>query len=222
MVLSPTRALIEPHYLPCIDYMACVSACEELVLEVEENFPKQTYRNRCYIVGAHRVERLTVPVLHEALKTKLRDLKIDYRQAWIRQHWGALQSAYGKSPFFEYYAPDLIQIYSKKPVYLLDLNVSLLTFCLQKLGLSPSIAYSLSYEKETSGRLTDKRNSILPPYDGFSPLYHEPVSYYQTFGNNFIANMSVVDLLFNTGPEARTILMHSAKLRPLPNEQSRP
>jgi len=106
---------IETHYLPSLEYMTLLLQNPSLVFEVEENFPKQTYRNRCMILGANGVERLTVPVIHlsgEKIKTK--DTKIDYSQNWVKQHLGAIQAAYGNAPYYEFFEPYLSQIFAKK------------------------------------------------------------------------------------------------------------
>ena len=95
---------IETHYLPSLEYMTVLLQQPSLLFEVEENFPKQTYRNRCLILGANGVERLTVPVIHTSgEKTQTKDTKIDYSQNWMKQHQGAIQAAYGNAPYFEYF-----------------------------------------------------------------------------------------------------------------------
>jgi len=132
---------IETHYLPSLEYMTVLLQHPTLLFEVEENFPKQTFRNRCMILGANGVERLTVPVIHTTgVKTKTKDAKIDYSQNWMKQHQGAIQAAYGNAPYYEYFEPYLHQIFAKK-VFLVDLNIDLLSFVYRILDVS------LVYEK---------------------------------------------------------------------------
>ena len=96
--------LIELHYFPCVSYFKLLSAYEKVFLEAEEHFIKQTYRNRTYILTSNKIDRLSIPIIHEDKKKPIRLLSIDYKLKWQLRHWRAIQSAYAKAPFFEYYA----------------------------------------------------------------------------------------------------------------------
>ncbi|TDB68263.1 WbqC family protein [Arundinibacter roseus] len=209
----PTEVTLDLHYLPCLDYFSCLLNFDSFILEAQDHYIRQTYRNRCYVLTANGIDVLTVPVLSGRNKVLIRDVKIDYGQAWVRRHWGCLQSAYGKSPFFEYYEAEFKQVYQRQTTFLFDLNVELLTLCLKFLGIKKEIAYTLSYSRDVTSTNFDARSLISDKNTENIFKFHVPIPYYQTFGNDFVKNLSIVDLLFNKGPEARQILMQS-KLAP--------
>lgn len=198
--------LMELHYLPCLEYFTCLNNYDLVILEYQENYPKQTMRNRCYVKTTNKTDLLTVPVVKGA--ELARDVKIDYGQDWRRRHWGCFQSAYGKSPFFEYYAPELNKVYSGRPAFLFDLNFDLLTVCLRLLGIKKKITGNLAYSEKTTADISDKRSKISGSA-GSEGNFYKSIPYYQTFGNDFVPNLSIVDLLFNQGPESRKILQQS-------------
>jgi hypothetical protein len=208
--------LMELHYLPCLEYFTSLLNAELVILEYQENYPKQTMRNRCYVKTANKTDLLTVPVLKGA--ELARDVRIDYGQEWRKRHWGCFQSAYGKSPFFEYYAPELKSVYNKQPTFLFDLNFDLLTVCLRFLGLRKNIAANMAYSAVMSEAQEDKRSKISGLTDS-EGLFYKSVPYYQTFGNDFVSNLSIVDLLFNQGPESRKILIQSRIEQSLENKR---
>ncbi|WP_247234551.1 WbqC family protein [Telluribacter sp. SYSU D00476] len=206
---APKEVLIELHYLPSLAYFTCLMSHDIIWLETQENYPKQTYRNRCYVLTTNKVDVLTVPVQAGSKKAPVREVLIDYGQDWIRRHWGCFQSAYGKSPYFEYYAPYLEEIYRRKPEYLFDLNYELLTLCLRLIGIKKDIRYNMSYSENVPSNIFDARSLINDKKKDSAEVFYKSTSYYQTFGNDFVPNLSIVDLLFNQGPEARRILTES-------------
>lgn len=208
---------MELQYLPCLEYFVCILGFEKIVLDVQENFQKQTYRNRCYVQTANKVDVLTVPVKSNSKKGPVQNVKIDYSQNWIRRHLGCMQSAYGKSPYYEYYSGELEVIYHRKPVFLIDLNFELLTLCLKFIGLKKELSYTLSYSTVAKDTQLDARSLINDKINKNSFTFYKPVSYYQTFGNDFVSNLSIIDLLFNKGPEARQILLESRTAHQWPN-----
>lgn len=196
---------IETHYLPSLEYMSLLLQHPSLLFEVEENFPKQTYRNRCLILGANGVERLTVPVIHiSGQKTKTKDIKIDYSQNWVKQHQGAFQAAYGNAPYFEYFKPYLDQIFAKKRFFLVDLNIDLLSFVYRIIDVP------LVYEKTQEFVVnveTSEYDQISAKKDWATRSFYQNRSYRQCFGTEFVPNLSIVDLLMNHGKESLTILI---------------
>jgi hypothetical protein len=205
----PPGVVVELHYLPCIEFFACLRQFEEVHLETRELYVKQTYRNRCHVLTANKVDRLTVPVQHSGTKQLVSEVRIDYSQGWVRRHWGCLQSAYGKSPFFEYYADELQAVFARKPEYLYELNHALLSLCLKYLGIKKNLVYTLSYQSHVKKTLFDARSLINDKKGEDNSIFYKKVPYYQTFGNDFVPNLSIIDLLFNKGPEARQILAQS-------------
>jgi hypothetical protein len=175
-----------------------------ILFEVEENFPKQTYRNRCLILGANGVERLTVPVIHASgLKTKTKDTKIDYSQNWVKQHQGAIQAAYGNAPYYEYFEPYLHQIFVKKRFFLVDLNIDLLSFVYRILDVP------LIHEKTQEFGVYEgasKYDQISAKKEWTTRSIYQCRSYRQCFGMEFVPNLSILDLLMNHGKESLTFL----------------
>ncbi len=210
------KILIELHYLPCLDYFKTILEADkegkEIILEANENFNKQSYRNRAYILGANGKLALTIPVQKGSQKTIITDVKIDYKTDWNRKHWQSIKSAYGKSPFFIHYADFLEDIYENPPQLLWEFNYKILTICQKLLRIQIPINKTQHFEKETDNKTIDKRNNISPK----KPAIFSHKEYYQTFGNkfentthtttNFQNNLSILDLLFNEGTNAKTLL----------------
>ena len=195
------RILLELQYLPPIAYFTAIRQADEVWIEAHENFVKQTYRNRCRILSTHGVQDLSIPVRHTGKKVLIRDLAIDHRQKWVNTHWRAIQSAYGKAPFFDYYAAELERIMLSRPERLFDMNWQLLTTCLKFLGLDKkSIKQTSSYVKNPETGISDLRSIIHPKRQ--APEWFSTVPYHQVFGNNFVPNFSILDLLFCEGPNA--------------------
>lgn len=197
--------LIELHYLPCIQFFVYLASFEKTVIDLSAIYTKQTYRNRCRINGANKIEDLIIPVK----KNKHPHIAIDYGQKWHTKHLRAIQSAYGKAPFFEYYADELFEIFNKKQISLLDLNKELLTKCLEILDLDLELNYSELINLEGENQLYDARNEINPKNTISKNSIYMPESYFQVFGNNFVNNLSIIDLIFCEGPQARHFIQKS-------------
>ncbi|CAG4991852.1 hypothetical protein DYBT9275_00842 [Dyadobacter sp. CECT 9275] len=202
---------IELQYLPCLEYFACLLNFDRIWIDTEERYIKQTYRNRCNVLTTNKIDTLTVPVIKYQQGALTKDIKIDYGQDWVRRHWGCLQSAYGRSPFFEYYSTEFEAVYARKPAYLVDLNYDLLTICLRLVGVKKEIRYKMSGAEISPIAIKNEISAINNKKTGAGYKYYVPKPYYQTFGNDFVENLSIVDLIFNTGPESRLILLESLK-----------
>ena len=202
---------LELQYLPCLEYFTCILQYDRIYIETEERYVKQTYRNRCKVLTTNKVDVLTVPVRRYEAGSLTKEIKIDYNQDWVRRHLGCFKSAYGKSPFFEFYAPELLRIYEKNFTYLVDLNYELLTFCLKLVGVKKEVTYNLSGEINSSEDVINDISLINNRKSNNYFKYYQPVPYYQTFGNDFVSNLSIIDLLFNMGPEAKSVLLRSCK-----------
>jgi hypothetical protein len=202
------KLLIDLHYLPCLEYFCVLQQFEAIELEKQEHFVKQSYRNRCYINTAHGVERLVVPLTSKHGKPLIHEVRIDYTTKWQNNHWRAIESAYRKAPYFEFFSPDLHRLLFTPYEFLFDLNQSLLSFCLASLRLSPALSVSVAYEKDPTG-VIDLRSVISPKKNYHTRSFYKPAPYYQVFGNGFAENLSLIDLLFCLGPQAPVQLRKS-------------
>lgn len=197
---------IDLQYLPSLEYFCALLKNEKIIIESHEYFEKQSYRNRCIIQTTNKIDTLTVPVQNGNKKVLIKDLKIDYSQDWNRRHWGAIHSAYGKSPFFEFYSEYFKITLDKKPDFLFDLNVEILTICLKLLRLEKKIIFTENYQKNVE---TDFRGLIHPKRNYELNNLYQPFSYRQNFGNEFVPNLSILDLLFCQGNQSLSILKES-------------
>ena len=206
-------ALIETQYLPSIAYFCALQNVDEIILERHERYVKQSYRNRTYIVTSQGKEKLIVPLTFKHGKVLITDVRIDYGQKWLNQHWRAIQSSYGKSSFFAYYREDLERILFKKTTFLYDLNFQLLSMCLKWLKLDVMLKESVAYEITPSAPILDLRGSITFKNEENLHNFYRPCSYYQVFGSTFVANASILDLIFSEGPGAARIVEASAVIK---------
>ncbi|WP_139924077.1 WbqC family protein [Hymenobacter sp. DG01] len=202
--------LFESQYNPPAAFFAELLGAKALYLEAHDNYRKQTYRNRCLILTAQGVQPLTVPVIdgNRSEKVLTSAIEIDYRQNWVHRHWRTLQTAYGGSPYFEYYADYLHDIYVQKPPLLFELNLSLLQLQLRCLRLRlPILLTPEYYPSPTPVSLLDRRDWLTPK--AAAPAEPDRTSvrpYRQTFGKDFVPGLSILDLLFTQGPAAGSFL----------------
>jgi hypothetical protein len=194
-------AVLPMFYLPPVAYFSKLKMYRpDILVEREEHFPKQTYRNRADIYSPDGKLTLTVPVVKGSKnRTKIKDVKICYDFKWQRLHWMSLESCYRRSAYFEYYEDDFKRFYSNKYTHLFDYNEQLLQFILKAIKMPLTINYTETFEPAYDS-LTDLRLSINPkkePGIGQKP-------YFQVFEdrNGFLKNLSIVDLLFNQGPQS--------------------
>jgi WbqC-like protein family len=197
--------LAEIHYLPCIEYFAHITRDNEWVIEGFEHYQKQTYRNRCKILTANGIDTLLIPILYDRSHKMIQDIRIDYSQRWAVQHWRALQMAYAKAPYFDFFSDFFEKIYQEKPVFLFDLNMKFMTICLKLLKLTPTIRQTDAYELPTKISQYDGRELIHPKKT--TNFVGKP--YKQNFGSDFVPNLSIIDLLMCQGPQAHTNLIAS-------------
>ena len=197
-------------YLGPVSYYAQLYAAEEARIEQWEHYVKQSYRNRCVIATAQGPLPLTIPTeSNGGEKCLMRDVRISDHGNWRHLHWNALEAAYRQSPFFEYYADDFRPFYEKKYDYLLDFNEQLRELVCQLIGFTPRVELSTEYLHEVPAGDTDLRTLIHPKRLCTEALPgYEPRPYYQVFKerHGFLSDLSIVDLLFNMGPESLLVL----------------
>ncbi|PIE99095.1 MAG: hypothetical protein CR961_01350, partial [Polaribacter sp.] len=187
---------IPTYFSPISQYSAIVSS-DEIVFETEDNFQKQTYRNRCYIYSANGQQSLNIPVrhTHNTGRKKTKDTLVANEFPWQIQHFKSLKVAYQSSPFFEFFEDDLAVIFNKKYKFLHDVNIDTFLFVTDALQVSQE--FSKTTEYEVNPNITDYRNLAIAK-KGYTP---EMEIYTQMFDekHGFIPNLSILDLLFMEG-----------------------
>lgn len=212
-----TQALLSSAYFAPIQWYQKLNRYDKVWVEACENFTKQTYRNRCLIATTNGVQALTVPVERPSSVTSsgvgvssnkclMKDLRISDHGNWRHLHWNALMSAYGESPFFEYYVDDMHPFFEKKWTFLYDFNMEICAKMCELIDIQPTIASTKEYiptDSQRLGGVEDFRDAIRPkrplPDASFSPTRYCQV-YERRHG--FIPNLSILDLLFNMGNES--------------------
>ena len=210
--------LLETAFMPPVSYFAAIAeeftlsygrvvslVPARLRLEACENYQKQSYRNRCRIYAAGGVENLTLPVVHEGGTSSLpiREIKVDWDRDWLPRMERAIVSAYESSPYFEYYRDSLFSILEARPERLFDLNLSLLRYFLGKMSIAAYIDFTTVYERpgETAPDIRDLRGIIHPKRPS---ILKTEKPYWQVFAAKygFKSDLSIMDLLFNEGPDS--------------------
>jgi hypothetical protein len=214
------ESLLATAYLPPVSYFFAIVHSDRVWIEQFENYQKQSWRNRCRILSAAGPEDLSIPVVREERRSRpIRDIRIDYTEPWLQHHIRALAAAYNASAYYDYYADDLIPILESKPVFLFDLNMTLLEKLLELLDIQVPVGLTTSFVKDGGGLasarsdLFDGRVRIQPKYKGKSLLaeFGCEQAYYQVFVNRepssgFIPDLSIIDLLSAEGPDAGRFL----------------
>lgn len=198
-------------YLAPVPLYARLYAASALVVDDVSPFVKQTYRNRAVIATENGTLPLTIPVVHDGGKMAMRDVRISEHGNWRHQHWNAIVSAYRKSPFFEYYADDFAHFYEERDGFLMDFNLRLHSVVSELLGLQREVRFLSENRADAAGVVDLRRIAEPKALETIDEVALQP--YYQVFAgrNGFIPSLSVVDLLFNTGPEGLLVLRDSAR-----------
>lgn len=196
--------LLSTAYFPPISWMAAALQSESVEIEMHETYPKQTYRNRCNIATSSGLLSLTVPVKRvNGNHTKSCDIQIDNSLNWQLHHWRSIITAYNKTPYFLYYRDLFEPLFFKKHDLLVGLNREIFERLLKALQINTlKIIYSTQYVK--SSEIVDLRNSFHPKINLHPKITMEFPRYMQAFEENtgFIPDLSILDLIFNLGPEA--------------------
>ena len=208
---------ISTTYLGPVQQYCKLFQYPEVHLETAENYLKQTFRNRCTIAAANGPLALSIPIVKpDTLKCPTKDIRISDHGNWRHLHWNALETAYRNSPFFEYYADDVLPFYTQKWDFLFDFNEAMRAKVCELIDLHPKVAQTASYGfMDFGGRsddcVADFRNLISPKISVEADVTFIPRGYYQVFRekHGFLPNLSVVDLLFNMGPESLLVLRDS-------------
>jgi hypothetical protein len=195
--------LIYPTYFPSISHFIAMAQAETITFEMEDNFQKQTNRNRMYIYSPNGIQLLNVPVKHsKEIHQKTKDVRIENDFGWQKQHFKSLDAAYRSSPFFEYFEDDILPIFEKKHNFLMDLNLEAIAVVSKCLGMPLNYQMTTEYFNNVAG-VTDFRGLANGKKD--TTIIE---SYTQVFDDkhDFINNLSILDLLFNEGRYAMDYL----------------
>ena len=194
------KVLLSTTYFGPVQWYQKLYRSEAVQIEQWESFQKQTYRNRCLIAATQGVQALTVPV-ERGTSPLIKDIRISDHGNWRHLHWSALVSAYGESPFFEYYQDDIRPFFEKRWEFLFDFNEDIRMKMCELLDIQLKVSYSLEF-KILNSPLKDFREGIRPKQPQPDSDF-ESKPYYQVYRqkHGFLPNLSVLDLLFNMGPE---------------------
>lgn len=196
--------LLHPTYFPSISHFVAMVNADKIVFEVEDNFQKQTNRNRMYIYSPNGIQLLNIPLKHSPTGNhqKFKDTKIESAFDWQKQHFKSLEAAYRTSPFFEYFEDDIRPVFEKKHTFMMDLNFQIMEIVTDCLGMDFSYDKTEEYFHEVNGMedyrfLTNgkKDTSVFEPY---TQVFEEK--------HGYINNLSILDLLFNEGRYAMEYL----------------
>jgi len=200
--LRNSELIVSSAYLAPVAYYACMIASENVLIECYDNYEKQSYRNRCCILTANGVQDLTIPI-EKTGKTIMKDVRISMHDDWQVKHWRSIESAYNSSPYFEYYADDFKRFYENKWEFLFDFNQEIQQMILELLESEITIKHTINYQTYAENSV-DLRQRVHPK----KKLDFNVKNYYQVFDlkYGFTPNLSIIDLLFNMGPESQLIL----------------
>ncbi|WP_396177257.1 WbqC family protein [Flavobacterium sp.] len=196
------EAILHPSYFPSISHFVVMAQSDKIVFEMEDNFQKQTNRNRMYIYSPNGIQLLNIPIKHSKENRQMtKDIRLETAFDWQKQHFKSLEAAYRNSPFFEFFEDDIMPVFEKKHTFLMDLNLQTIEIVSKCLRLKLEPTFSTEYFRNPV--LTDFRTLV----DGKKDSY-EFESYPQVFEEKFgyLNNLSILDLLFNEGRHALSYL----------------
>jgi WbqC-like protein family len=199
----PMNILLDNQYCPPISYFALLLKAEKCLIEKHENFVKSSNRNRCRIAGPNGLQMLSIPIESGKSHRQLfNEIKSSNAIDWQKNHWQSLCSSYRRSPYFEFYEDELEPLFANNSVLIFDSNTQIIEKIIGLLKLDITLNYTASYQKDYDGFL-DARN--LYKENSFSPTLPP---YIQVFGDRhpFLNDISIIDLLFNQGPQAKEYL----------------
>ena len=196
-------------YLPPVEYFKFLIDFEQITIEQFEHFQKQTIRNRCFILSPNGIQCLSIPLIHTSgTKQVIKDLKISYEMPWQRIHWRSFLAAYNRSPFFEYYQDDFNRFYHDgRFKWLVDFNLEQLNWIIASLKknivVQKTDAYLLTHQDDYRQLSNAKTTgpAISPQFNKYNQVFN------YKFG--FTGNLSIIDLIFNTGGRSADYLANS-------------
>lgn len=202
--------LIENQYFPCVNWINTSFQFSNILIEQYESWQKMSFRNRCVVAGSNGPVNLSVPLENGRGQRELvKDVRVSRQVDWQKQHWRTIESCYNRSPFFEFYRDSVFDLLQKRQVFLFDMNLSILEWLFKVLGNTAPVSLTETYKKEYDDQVADLRDHFTPKSSGGQPP--SGVRYTQVFEERtgFLPNLSILDLLFCSGPNAKTLLKDS-------------
>ncbi len=199
--MKPIDCVVVPvSYFAPVGMYSVIVKSKNVIFDLHENFLKQTMRSRCEIYGANGKQLLSVPVEKRGNHIAAKDVRISYKEDWQKIHWRSIVSAYRNSPYFEYYSDELEPFFVTKTELLFDLNMSLHQVLLKLLKVEINFEFTETYIADYGNTILDLRNerTQLPQISQYNQVFEERYGY--------IPNLSILDLLFNSGPDSLKIL----------------
>ena len=195
--------LLSTTYFGPVQWYQKLHRYDKVWIDTDEHFIKQTYRNRCVIATTQGTQALTIPVTHGGGTNLTRDIRISDHGKWRQEHWNAIRTAYGESPFFEFYADDLAPFFEQRWEFLIDFNETIMEKMCELIDLTFNISPPSEGPGEVSEEVSDFREAIRPKHPLPDPDF-VPKRYYQVFEqqHGFLPNLSILDLLMNEGNES--------------------
>ena len=195
------KIMVPPYFGPISCWKQIINS--NILWDVHQNYIKQTYRNRTFIHSANGLQILTVPVKHSKIKFSMLEAKIDNSIAWQKNHWRSIESAYSSSPFFEFYKDSLEKIYIKEYIYLTKFNFDIIKLILEWTDIEMKSELSKDYKIGYENSLDLRKNIENKKYS-----CSENLKYRQVFSekNGFLNDLSIIDLIFNEGPNSISYL----------------
>lgn len=188
--------IVHPTYFPSISHFVAMVQSDKVIFEMDDNFQKQTNRNRMYIYSPNGIQLLNIPIKHSKNPhQKTKDVQIENDFNWQKQHLKSLEAAYRSSPFFEYFEDDIRPIFEKKQHFLMDLNLQTFEFITNSLGVRLETLNTTEYFKEVNNQsdyrflVNGKKDTSV--FETYTQVFEEK--------EGFITNLSILDLLFNEG-----------------------
>jgi hypothetical protein len=205
------KTVLHPSYFPSISHFVAIAQSDKVTFEIEDNFQKQTNRNRTYIYSPNGIQLLNIPIKHSKLyHQKTKDIKIEPEFDWQKQHFKSLEAAYRSSPFFEFFEDDLLPIFQKKHTFLMDLNLEAFEIVCKCLRMKIEFDKTTEYFHEIdNSQIKDFRYLVNGKKD---------ISVFETYTQvfddkyGFLNNLSILDLLFNEGKYAMDYLKNQVLL----------
>ena len=195
------KIMVPPYFGPISYWKQIINS--NILWDVHQNYVKQSYRNRTFIHSANGLHKLTIPVKHSKIKFPMLNAEIDNKIAWQKNHWRSIQTAYSSSPFFEFYKDSLVQVYNKKYTYLVKFNFDMIKLVFEWLDIEIKLKLSKEYKVVYDDSL-DLRKKIENQKHSIS----KNKIYNQVFfeKNGFLNDLSIIDLIFNEGPNSLSYL----------------